>query len=62
MLYYKLESGRKLSETSQGPKTGIVNPRPWQSVKGEGLTKNLEMPVSYFDQIAKPEQGRFADK
>jgi hypothetical protein len=31
-------------------------------MEGEELSKHLEMLVSQFDEIAKPEQGRFVNQ
>lgn len=40
----------------------LLIPGHGQSVRGEELTENLEKLVNYFDQIAKPDQGRFVEK
>lgn len=40
----------------------LLIPGHGKPMRGEELTKSLEMLVNYFDQIAKPEQGRFVEK
>ena len=40
----------------------FVIPSHGEPMKGEDLTKNLEMLVNHFKEIAKPEQGRFVDQ
>lgn len=37
----------------------LVIPSHGKPMKGEELTKHLELLVSHFSEIAKPEQGRF---
>ncbi len=43
-------------------KPSLVIPSHGQPMKGEELTRHLEMLVQDFDEIAKPEQGRFVNK
>jgi glyoxylase-like metal-dependent hydrolase (beta-lactamase superfamily II) len=40
-------------------KPSLLIPSHGEPMKGEELTKHLEMLVNDFDEIAKPEQGRF---
>lgn len=40
----------------------LLIPGHGQPMRGEELTGNLEKLVNYFDEIAKPEQGRFVEK
>lgn len=40
----------------------LVIPSHGQPMKGEELTRHLDMLVHHFDEIAVPEQGRFVDR
>jgi glyoxylase-like metal-dependent hydrolase (beta-lactamase superfamily II) len=42
-------------------KPSWVIPSHGKPMKGDELTKHLQMLVSHFDEIAKPDQGRFLD-
>ncbi len=43
-------------------KPSLVIPGHGKPMKGDELTKHLEMLVNHFDEIAKPEHGRFVTK
>lgn len=43
-------------------KPELVIPSHGQPMKGEELTRHLDMLVQHFDEIAVPEQGRFVEK
>lgn len=40
----------------------LVIPSHGKPMAGENLARHLEMLVSHFDEIAKPDQGRFVDR
>lgn len=40
----------------------VVIPSHGKPMKGEDVTKHLEMLVNHFDEIAKPQQGKFVNK
>lgn len=40
----------------------LVIPSHGRPMKGEELTRHLNMLVNHFDGIAKPEQGRFVER
>lgn len=43
-------------------KPSLVIPSHGQPMKGEELTRHLDMLVRHFDEIAVPDQGRFVDR
>lgn len=40
----------------------LVLPSHGQPMKGDELTRHLDLLTNYFEEIAVPEQGRFVDQ